>query len=72
MLDKVKIPGTSKPAFKWLGVTPTTHSVFDADAARRRSVKQYGGGGREAAACAAAKRAAVMHLSASDRTCYDM
>uniref|UniRef100_A0A7S0JAE0 E2F/DP family winged-helix DNA-binding domain-containing protein n=1 Tax=Calcidiscus leptoporus TaxID=127549 RepID=A0A7S0JAE0_9EUKA len=44
MLDKVKIPGTSKPAFKWLGVTQATQAVFDAEAARRRSVKQYGGG----------------------------
>mmetsp|Transcript_33918 Transcript_33918/g.56057 ORF Transcript_33918/g.56057 Transcript_33918/m.56057 type:complete len:568 (+) Transcript_33918:39-1742(+) len=43
MLDKVKLPGTSKPAFKWLGVTEGTHSVFDSVAARSRTIKQYGG-----------------------------
>ena len=44
MIEKVKLRGTNKPAFKWLGVTPATHLIFDASDARSRVVKQYGGG----------------------------
>jgi hypothetical protein len=44
MIEKVKLPDTSKPAFKWLGVTRETYEVFDATAAAARPVKAYGGG----------------------------
>lgn len=44
MIEKVKLPDTSKPAFKWLGVTTETEAIFDASAAAARPVKAYGGG----------------------------
>lgn len=44
MIEKVKLPATCKPAFKWLGVTPDTRKVFDSSAAKSRIVRQYGGG----------------------------
>ena len=44
MIVKVRLPDTSKPAFKWLGVTDETESVFDSTAAAARPVKAYGGG----------------------------
>jgi len=44
MIEKVKLAATCKPAFKWLGVTPDTYTVFDAAAAKSRTVRQYGGG----------------------------
>lgn len=43
MIEKVKLPGTHKPAFKWLGITKETYSVFDPSAAKSRVVRQYGG-----------------------------
>ena len=49
MIEKVKLRGTNKPAFKWLGVTTATHLIFDARDARSRVVKQYGGGDATAA-----------------------
>uniref|UniRef100_A0A7S2J130 E2F/DP family winged-helix DNA-binding domain-containing protein n=1 Tax=Haptolina brevifila TaxID=156173 RepID=A0A7S2J130_9EUKA len=44
MIEKVKLPDTSKPAFKWLGVTRETEGIFDSTAAAARPVKAYGGG----------------------------
>jgi hypothetical protein len=44
MISKVRLPDTSKPAFKWHGVTAETEAVFDSDAAASREVKAYGGG----------------------------
>ena len=44
MLTKVKLANTSKPAFKWHGVTDETTAVFDPAAAATREVKAYGGG----------------------------
>ena len=44
MIVKVRLPDTSKPAFKWLGVTAETAKVFDSQAAKDREVKAYGGG----------------------------
>ena len=42
MIEKVKLPDTSKPAFKWLGVTAETEAVFDSTAAASRPIKAYG------------------------------
>ena len=44
MIEKIKLSGTSKPAFKWLGITAETESIFDAKDASNRAVKAYGGG----------------------------
>lgn len=44
MIEKIKLPDTSKPAFKWLGVTKETKAVFDASSAAARPIKAYGGG----------------------------
>ena len=44
MLVKVRLPDTSKPAFRWLGVTKETYVVFDPAHAAVREVKAYGGG----------------------------
>jgi hypothetical protein len=44
MIEKIKLPDTSKPAFKWLGVTEETKTVFDASSAAARPIKAYGGG----------------------------
>jgi len=44
MIEKVKLPDTSKPAFKWLGVTAETEAIFDSTAAAARPIKAYGGG----------------------------
>ena len=44
MIEKIKLPDTSKPAFRWLGVTAETEAVFDSTAAANRQVKAYGGG----------------------------
>ena len=41
---QVRLPDTSKPAFKWYGVTGETQIVFDPSAASTRHVKAYGGG----------------------------
>ena len=40
MIEKVRLPDTSKPAFKWHGVTKHTEMVFDKDVASARDVKQ--------------------------------
>ena len=59
MIRKVKLRDTAKPAFEWLGVTPDTRVVFDAETAKARSVRQYGGAAAaDAAPVAGAKRAA--------------
>ena len=42
MIEKIKLPDTSKPAFRWLGVTAETEAVFDSTAAANRQVKAYG------------------------------
>ena len=44
MITKVRLTTTSKPAFKWFGVTEETATVFDSQAAKYREVKAYGGG----------------------------
>ena len=31
MLEKMRLPDTNKPAYKWLGITQNTHNIFDAD-----------------------------------------
>ena len=44
MITKVRLPDTSKPAFKWHGVTDETKVVFDPAFAATREIKAYGGG----------------------------
>ncbi len=65
MIEKVRLPDTSKPAFRWLGVTVETEAIFDAAAAAARPVKAYGGGVN---APVASKRARSTTESQSRRT----
>lgn len=58
MITKVRLPDTSKPAFKWHGVTDETKVIFDAEAAANRQVKAYGGG-VNAPVCAKRRNSAV-------------
>jgi len=65
MIEKVRLGQSSKPAFRWCGVTQATYAVFDATSARHKPTRQYGGATAAAAAAACGgKRTAAEHRQA--------